>query len=312
MKREHYRGTLTQTPVYLGKLLRMFFYQSDWKVLPMAAIIAGLVTFVTGQNMFFTQEGTLTGCFALVCVCIWNGFFNSIQVVCRERAIVKREHRAGMKIRAYIGAHMIYQCILCLLQTAITLGVCHVAEVRLPASGLITPWGIVDLFISLFLITYASDIMSLAVSCIVNNTTTAMTVMPFLLIIQLVFSGGFFELGGAAKKLTVLTVSRWGLQSLGTIGNYNSLPMVTLWNTIFKFKDMEIEGQKPVYMVIRYIEQNGLVDAVIQESGAYNQNPMFEYTVGNLLTCWLMLVLFIIVFGVVSCIALRFVDRDSR
>lgn len=312
MKSEHYRGTMAQIPVYLGKFLRMFIYQSDWKVLPMAAIIAALVTFVTGQNLFVTQEGTLTGSFALVCVCIWNGFFNSIQVVCRERQIVKREHRAGMHITAYIGAHMIYQFLLCLAQTLITIGVCRMASVKIPEEGLITPWGTIDLMISIFLITYASDIMSLAVSCIVNNTTTAMTVMPFLLIVQLVFSGGFFQLTGFAKKLTLLTVSRWGLQSLGTIGNYNALPMVTLWNTIFKFKDMEINGSKPIYEMIRLIEKEGKVGDILQFSGAYNQNPMYEYTVENLARCWLLLLVFIVIFAVVSIIALKLVDRDSR
>ena len=312
MKREHYRGTLTQTPVYLGKLLRMFFYQSDWKVLPMAAIIAGLVTFVTGQNMFFTQEGTLTGCFALVCVCIWNGFFNSIQVVCRERAIVKREHRAGMKIRAYIGAHMIYQCILCLLQTAITLGVCHVAEVRLPASGLITPWGIVDLFISLFLITYASDIMSLAVSCIVNNTTTAMTVMPFLLLFQLIFSGGFFQLGPTASRITPLTVSRWGLESLAAIGRYNDLPMVTLWNTVFKFKDIEVLGEKPILELIYKLQEKDMVNDFLLWSGSYNQNVNYASTSPHVVQCWLILILMIAVFAIISVLLLERIDKDKR
>ena len=84
-------GHIYQTFIYLGKLFRMFIFQNDWKVLPMAAIIAGLVSFVVGKNVFVNQEGTLTGTFALTCVCIWNGFFNSIQVICRERPIVKKE-----------------------------------------------------------------------------------------------------------------------------------------------------------------------------------------------------------------------------
>ena len=71
-----YKGRFGQTLIYLGKQLRMFLYQNDWKVLPMSAIIAGLVTFVVGANLFVYQEGTLTGTFALVCVCIWNGCVN--------------------------------------------------------------------------------------------------------------------------------------------------------------------------------------------------------------------------------------------
>ena len=47
-----YPGRLAQIPIYFGKLWRMFIYQSDWKVLPMAAIIAGVVTFAVGEYLF--------------------------------------------------------------------------------------------------------------------------------------------------------------------------------------------------------------------------------------------------------------------
>ena len=118
-------GRFPQMIIYLGKLFRMFIFQNDWKVLPMSAIIAGLVSFAVGGSLFKTMEGTMMGTFALACVCIWNGFFNSIQVVCRERAIIKREHRSGLHITSYIAAHVIYQAVLCMAQSAITLIVLH-------------------------------------------------------------------------------------------------------------------------------------------------------------------------------------------
>ena len=90
--KNRYRGRIAQIFIYLGKLVRMFLYQNDWKMLPMAAVIAAIVTYAVGGNLYQTQEGTASGSFALICVCIWNGFFNSIQVVCRERDIIKREH----------------------------------------------------------------------------------------------------------------------------------------------------------------------------------------------------------------------------
>ena len=39
---------------------------------------------------------------------------------------------------------------------------------------------------------------------------------------------------------------------------------------------------------------------------------MYEYTVANLACCWLLLLVFIVIFAVVSIIALKLVDRDSR
>ena len=110
--RIRYRGRVNQIFIYLGKLLRMFLYQNDWKVLPMAAMVAGLVGLVIRRRFFYTMEGTMMSALAVTCVCIWNGCFNSIQVICRERDIIKREHRSGMHISSYILSHMIYQAML--------------------------------------------------------------------------------------------------------------------------------------------------------------------------------------------------------
>ena len=312
MKKEKHRGRFAQTGIYLGKFLRMFIYQSDWKVLPMGAVIAGVVTFVVGQNLFVSQEGTLTGAFALVCVCIWNGFFNSIQVVCRERNILKREHRAGLHAASYLSAHMIYQFLLCLAQTGVTLFICNLTQVRFPQQGVITQWGSVDIGITILLVTYCADLMALMVSCLVRDTTTAMTVMPFLLIFQLVFSGGFFDLQGFAKSIRVLTISHWGLNSLCAIGRYNELPMVTLWNTIFKFRDIEYMGEKPLLELIRQMEQSGSRDTFLQWSGQYNQNAEFAVSEANILTNWAALFALMLVFALVALIAIHFVDRDKR
>ena len=307
-----HKGRVGQTFIYLGKLLRMFVYQSDWKVLPMGAIIASVVTFVVGANLFITQEGTLMGAFALVCVCIWNGFFNSIQVVCRERGIVKREHRSGMHVSSYIMAQMIYQFMLCLAQTVITLVICNLSGVQFPQQGIISGQGILDVGVTLLLITFAADMMALMVSCVVRTTTTAMTVMPFLLIFQLVFSGGFFQLAGFAKKITVLTISRWGLDSLCAVGRYNELKMVTLWNTIFKFKDIEFEGTKPLLDVILQVQEQGKVDDILYWSGTYNTRDAFVSTAENVLKNWGAIALLTFVFIVVAIIALKLIDRDKR
>ena len=237
-----HRGHGAQVWIYLGKMLRMFVYQSDWKVLPMAAIIAGLVGMVIRNRLFINMEGTLMGAFAMVMVCIWNGCFNSIQVICRERDVIKREHRSGMHISSYICSHMIYQALLCLLQTGVTLYVTKVVGVKYPAEGLFTPWLIVDFGISMFLITYASDMMSLWISCIAKTTTTAMTIMPFVLIFQLVFSGGMLTLPAWSEPLTSFTISNPGLKVMTAQGNYNEQPVVTLWNQVNKMRSKELSA----------------------------------------------------------------------
>ncbi len=306
------RGRIPQTFIYLGKLFRMFIFQSDWKVLPMSAVIAGLVAFAVGANLYRTMEGTLTGCFALALICIWNGFFNSIQTICRERAIVKREHRSGMHISAYVAAHMIYQAFLCILQAGIIIAVLSTMGVKMPDKSMITGYPLVDFGIALFLITYCADMLALMVSAFCHTTTTAMTVMPFLLIVELVFSGAFFSLPQEAMVLTNLTASKWGVTTLCSQGDYNSLPMVSVWNSVVKMKDMELEGQKPIQEALIYVEENDMRDQFLMDTANQNQKPEYNFDPAIVLKSWAFLVLWTFVYVAVAVIALEFIDRDKR
>ena len=237
----HHRGRTAQIPIYLGKLLRNFAFLNDWKVIPMAAIIAGLVAMVIRGSFFVSMEGTLQGALALTCVGIWNGCFNSIQSVCRERDIVKREHRSGMHIFPYIVSHMLYQALLCLAQTIITIYVFYKVGVKFPENGLWLGISEMEFGVTLFLISYASDMLSLLVSCLAHSTTAAMTVMPFLMIFQLVFSGGIFALPDWATNLSKLSVSSYGVKCICAQADYNQTTMWAGWNVISRMKDQEIE-----------------------------------------------------------------------
>lgn len=305
-------GRIPQTIIYLGKLFRMFIFQNDWKVLPMAAIIAGLISFAVGKDLFKTMEGTIMGTFAISCICIWNGFFNSIQVICRERAIIKREHRSGMHISSYIAAHTIYQSVLCMLQAFITIEVLDYTKVTLPSRPLVTPWATLDLWITLFLLTFCSDMLALLISALAKNTTTAMTLMPFLLIFQLIFSGGYFNLPPEANPITDFTVSKWGIICLCSQGDYNSLPMVSVWNSAFKMKDVEIEGQKPVFEMLKYAEENDLKEDILAQTGLQNQNPAYNFDKKIVFRCWRFLIVWTFAYIALAVLLLEFIDKDKR
>jgi len=250
-----HRGRGAQVFIYFGKLLRMFIYQNDWKVLPMAALIAGLVGMVVKRRFFINMEGTLMGAFAMVCVCIWNGCFNSIQVICRERDVIKREHRSGMHVSSYIFSHMLYQALLCAAQTIITIAVTIPIGVQYPQEGIVTHIFLVEFGISMFLITYASDMLSLWVSTLAHNTTTAMTIMPFVLIFQLVFSGGMLTLPAWTKPLTHFTISNPGLKVISAQADINHRPYATISNMISKMRDNEVGGTVTVGQILDLLQK---------------------------------------------------------
>lgn len=304
--KNRHTGRLGQIRIYLGKLFRIFIFEKDWKVLLMSAVIAFMVAYVTGKSMFVNMEGTKTGSLAFVCCCIWNGFFNSIQVVCRERAIIKREHRAGLHISSYIAAHMIYQAILCILQVMITLAVYRFTGMTFPTEGLVTGSFVADMMITMFLITYASDMMAFMVSCIVHTTTSAMTVMPFLLIVQLVFAGVAFPLHGFPEKLSNVTISKWGIYAVCTEANYNNLPSTIVVKQLKKLRKIPLVGE--IYDSLSKENRNNLE----MYTAKFLTMEEYDYQIGNILKEWGILIAFSLAYAMIGMISLEFVDYDKR
>ena len=63
--------------------------------------------------------------------------------------------------------------------------------------------------------------------------------MPFLLIIQLIFSGSIFPLTGPAQKVSALTISKWGQRVLCIEANLNEIPSVALEQELEELKQFE-------------------------------------------------------------------------
>ena len=251
-----HRSRLSQVPIYLGKQLRNFIYINDWKILPTAAVIASLVSLVVRESFFDTMEGTILGAFAVAFVCIWNGCFNSIQVVCRERDVIKREHRSGMHISSYILANVLYQALLCLLQTIITVVILRFSIKHFPETGFITKWFELDLGLTCFLITFASDMLALFISCLVRTTTAAMTVMPFVLIFLLLFSGSMFSLPSWASSISKYTLSGQGVNCVAALADYNGCRSITGSNILGNVWDNSVSGEVPLKDIIKLFQDD--------------------------------------------------------
>lgn len=302
-KKEKYAGRSRQTSIYFKKFLRIFIAENQWMMLVMSALIAFIVSSVV-RTMFVNMEWTLLGGLAVSCICLWNGVFNSIQVVCKERAIVKREHRGGLSIFAYFAAHMWTQAIICVLQSIITIVVMYFCKIHFPQKGLVSGIFVVDFFITLFLITYAADMLGLMVSCVVKNTTLAMTVMPFILIVQLVFAGVAFPLYGKAARLSNFTITKWGVSAVCIEGNYNSLPSNTMYNQLYNM----VSKDKELLTLFKEIPK----ETITMYSAQQVQKSAYAYDVSGILRTWLYLAIFALVFAVVGVIVLEFIDFDKR
>lgn len=306
-------GRLGQIKVYTGKFFRIFIHEKEWKVILFALIISLLMSVVLSGSMFTMKERTREGLFAIVSSCIWIGIFNSIQTICRERQIIKREHRTGLHITSYVAAHLIYQGVICMIQAA-SMVLIYGMFTQFPKEGLVTGVFFIDLFITFFLVLYASDVLGLAVSSLVKTTTAAMTVMPFVLIVQLIFSGSIFPLTGAAKTVSDLTISKWGQRVLCIEANLNELPSELLDSELEMLNEMELVQEMKELLPEETVKE--MDDAVEDEL----QKFLYEYTYRRIYTYdpkfvikrWGYLVLFTAIYALVCVISLEFVDKDKR
>ena len=216
-------GRIEQTGIYTKKCFRIFANEKGWKTFISAAIITVLICLVLSEDTFKEYAPTINGSFALVCACIWIGIFNSIQSVCKERDILKREHRSGLHMSSYVTAHMIYEMMLSLAESLIVTIIITIGNLsKLPSGGVLLPVPL-ELFLTFFFTIYSADALGLMVSSIVKTPNTAMTVMPFVLIIQLVMSGVIFELKGLTKLISHFTVAKWAQRAICTTVNVNDM-----------------------------------------------------------------------------------------
>lgn len=273
-----------QVKIYVAKHFRIFFHEKGWSFIVFAAIIAWLVAWVVSKKMFASFENTKTGFFALVSAGIWIGIFNSIQTICKERSIIKYEHRTGLHMSAYILSHVIYQAVICLAQSLLMYIICRI-YIDFPEKGIIFSSSAPEYLITIFLMIFASDVMGIAVSSIVRTPNAAMTVMPFVLILQLIMSGVLFSLSGASKQIANFTISKWGIQAFGSIGNINDLP------TKISIKHPELAMAYPEI--------------------ARSASSAYDPTVSHLLGLWGIFIAFIAAFTVISIISLEFIDKDK-
>lgn len=241
-------------------------------------LIALLLGVVADDRVFEIYESTKSILFALSCAGIWIGLFNSIQEICKERVILKREYMGNVKLWSYTLSKFTIQTLVGCLQAAIMTGIFGLA-VGLPKQGILLAGSFPEIFVTVWLTITASMALGFIISAVVKSGDKAMTCAPFVLIIQLLFSGILFELKGLGNQIAYATISKWSVEGLGSIADLNSLTL-------------KMQEEMP--------------------NLTHEFQEMFETTKGHLLTNWGILAGMALACGVITAAALRNVAKDGR
>lgn len=205
--------------------------RKDWlgKVF-FTSILCGIVLIAIKEQIFVAFYGTKVSSFTIAIALIWIGVFNSVTSVCSIRAKITVQCMEGMKISSFVSANIVYQFIVSLLQTSFFFGLFwglgHLFFDTFPTGGLILPiW--LEYFVVMLVSIFSADMMGMAISSFCKDNESAMKVMPFLLVVQMIFSNALFDLPEAYHNalgyLTSFTISKWSIDLLGTVSNAEAM-----------------------------------------------------------------------------------------
>ena len=155
------------------------------------------------------------------CASIWLGLLNSVQEICKEKVILQKEHMADLKLSAYLLSKFIVQGILAFIQATLVVLVFQKIVGQSEYNILVDSYWDIQIICFLSILSAAS--LGLFISSLVKNSNIAMSIIPLLLVPQLLFSGILFKLEGATEAVSNVVLCRWSVEGLGTSVNLNEL-----------------------------------------------------------------------------------------
>jgi ABC-type multidrug transport system ATPase subunit/ABC-type multidrug transport system permease subunit len=151
--------------------------------------------------------------FLLVTAALWLGLIDSCREIVRERAIILRELAVGVRLDAQIIAKSVILFAIATVQCLLLLAVVAVLRPFHESIG-----SYAQVFGILVLTSWAMIGLGLLVSTVARSVDQATSVIPLLLIPQLLFGGALVALdrmGTVIKVLADITVSRWAFAGAG-------------------------------------------------------------------------------------------------
>jgi hypothetical protein len=187
-----------------------------------APIIGIILALVAGGNIF--EDGRPPGdaqkvLFMLAVAAVWLGTSNAAREITKENPIYLRERLVNLRVFPYVMSKVAVLTVLCLVQSLLLAGIVMV-RTGAPPTGALLPAAL-ELIIGVWLTTLAGLGMGLLVSALVSNTDKAASIVPIILVPQIILAGLIFPLTGPGQVLSYVTVTKWSVDSLGTTADLN-------------------------------------------------------------------------------------------
>jgi|GEM_PF-120067 len=193
-------------------------------LLAQTPLVATALTLVTSRELYTASKinNTQQILLLLAIATLWFGTTNAAREIVKERAVYLRERLINLRLFPYILSKVAVLGVLGLAQVVALFAIISLKTPYLPAQGILLP-AAPEMVITLGLCALAGLFGGLLISSLVRSTDRAMSIVPIVLIPQVIFSGAVFDLDGWAKVLSYLMVSHWCLAALGSTVHLNEM-----------------------------------------------------------------------------------------
>jgi len=216
--------------------------------------------------------------FITIFAAVLFGCVNGTREIVKELPIYRRERAVNLGLMPYMFSKIAVLGLLCLLQSAILVGLIQITEPL--QQGIFLPV-VLEAYITLALTALAGLMVGLAISAVAPNTDRAVSFVPLVLIPQVLFAGALVPLKDWwTQIIAVIFPTRWALTALSSSVGLH---------------DDKIEGNR---LFGNDYASHGLLYSIYTKSEA----------IQRLLLSWGMLVLLIIVF---LCVIAFFLKRKD-
>jgi len=159
--------------------------------------------------------------FMLATTGVWFGVINSAREICKEANVLRRERLAGLHAGPYVLSKMIVLTLLVIVQSALLIGVVAAAT-RLPPSGVLMP-PLLEIYVTIVLAGCAGIALGLCVSAIATTPDKATSLIPIVLVPQVLFAGIMFGLKGPTAMISTLVSARAAVDAMSATVDTNQL-----------------------------------------------------------------------------------------
>jgi hypothetical protein len=164
--------------------------------------------------------------FVLLVGATWLGANNAIREIARELPMIRRERTAGLSLSAYVVSKAIVLGALTTVQ-AVVLVALATARQGGPGDAVLLGWGTGELMVVVAMAGVASMALALFISAVSGSPERATSVLPVVLILQLILAAGVVLPEIVDKpvlnQLSLVSSTQWGIAGAASTVDLNEL-----------------------------------------------------------------------------------------